>query len=176
MDPVILGVSGSIRPGASSTTLLHWIGEQLVPVVRFDVFDQLHLIPPFDGAEPAPSFVEKFVEAIQHADLVIFCSPEYAHGVPGVLKNALDWTVATDAWINKRAAVITAAGQGQHAHDSLIETLKTMSAVIDEHSTLLIPFVRAKISADGEITDPATAGSLQKLCHYIGSLLKEDAL
>lgn len=171
MDRIrILGIPGSIRPQASSTLLLNYIGERLASVADFHIFGQMGSIPPFDGAEPPPGAAADLIAEINGSALVVFCSPEYAHGVPGVLKNALDWTVATDAWIDKPAAVITAAAQGEHAHASLIETLRTMSAVVSAETSLLIPFIRAKIDAAGNITDTATAQALDTLVNNIRSL------
>jgi chromate reductase len=156
----ILGISGSIRPGASSALVLKWLGRQIGSTSHFELFDALNQITPFDGAENLPAAVEYFIEKIRNADIIIFCSPEYAHGISGVLKNALDWTVASDVWINKPVVVITAAAQGEHAHASLLEILSTMSASVVTEASRLIPFIKAKMNPSGEVTDEATKQSL----------------
>ncbi len=165
----VLGIPGSLRPAASSSLLLNHIGDRLLPGTAFKCYGKLTQIPPFDGAEPLPPVVDDFIDEIRNAGLVIFCTPEYAHGVPGALKNALDWTVASDVWIDKPTIVITASSQGEHAHAALMEILKTMSAHLIRESCLLIPFVKAKIDREGNITDPKTA---QQLDAALGHVLR----
>ncbi|MBA4168647.1 MAG: NAD(P)H-dependent oxidoreductase [Chitinophagaceae bacterium] len=162
-----LGISGSIRPGASSTLLLQWIGEQLSRQHSFVYFDGLAAIPPFDGTEPVPPLVEMLISQIRAAHCVIFCSPEYAHGISGVLKNALDWTVASDVWIDKPVAIITAAGQGEHAHASLIEILTTMSAVVLKEASILIGFIKSKMDKNGNITDRTAEALLHQVIEVL---------
>lgn len=162
-----LCISGSIRNGASSTLLLQWMGNQLAPAGSVQLYDELASIPPYDGVERLPYPVERFITYIRSSSFVIFCSPEYAHGVPGSLKNALDWTVASDVWINKPVAVITAAAQGEHAHASLMEVLSTMSAKIIPKACVIIAFIRAKITSAGEITDAETEDTLRYVIETI---------
>jgi chromate reductase, NAD(P)H dehydrogenase (quinone) len=94
---------------------------------------------------------------------VLICTPEYANGVPGVLKNALDWVVSSGEFMYKPTAVITASPSplgGEKAHDSLILTLTIMTAKIVEGGTLKIPFFTKKVNPQGELTDPTTEESL----------------
>ena len=62
------------------------------------------------------------------ADGVIICTPEYAHGVPGSLKNAIDWTVGTGEFSGKPTMLITASTDGKNGHKALLETLKVIEA------------------------------------------------
>jgi NAD(P)H-dependent FMN reductase len=59
---------------------------------------------------------------------VLICSPESAHGVPGTLKNALDWLVGSEELVGKPVAVLNLSERATRAHASLIETLHTMAA------------------------------------------------
>jgi chromate reductase, NAD(P)H dehydrogenase (quinone) len=81
---------------------------------------------------------------ISTATAVIICTPEYAHGVPGTLKNAIDWTVSANEFNNKPTALITASTDGTYAHNALLETLRVIEAKnIDRHQ-LLIQFAKLK--------------------------------
>ena len=85
-----------------------------------------------------------------------------AMGVPGTLKNAIDWTVSSMEFSHKPVALITASSVGQKAHLSLLETLKVIESDIPETSQLLVSFVKTKINND-KIIDPATLSQVKNL-------------
>jgi chromate reductase, NAD(P)H dehydrogenase (quinone) len=98
--------------------------------------------------------------------LVIFCTPEYAHGVPGVLKNALDWIVSSGEFMYKPTAVISASPSpdgGDKANASLVQTLRVMMADIGPEATLCIPAISAKLNDKGKLIDSATVSALRSL-------------
>lgn len=104
-----------------------------------------------DDAPPAP--VAALRRAVAEADAVLVVSPEYAHGVPGVLKNALDWLVSSAEFLDKPTAVLTASPSptgAAYAHEQLRETLRMMSADV-------LPDACRNLTAIGPKTDPATA-------------------
>jgi NAD(P)H-dependent FMN reductase len=87
---------------------------------------------------------------------LLICSPEYAHGVPGVLKNALDWLVGSGEIVGKPIALVNASPRAVHAQASLVETLRVMSADLVDEASITIPLSgrtldRAGIAADGEL-------------------------
>ena len=95
----VLAVSGSLRARSSNTELLRALASSAPPSVRVALYDGLAHLPPFnpdldeDGAVlPVP--VQRLRALVDVADTVVICSPEYAHGVPGVLKTSLDWLVS----------------------------------------------------------------------------------
>lgn len=97
------------------------------------------------------------------ADGIIFSSPEYAHGVPGVLKNALDWLVGSGELVDKPVALFNASPRGTYAIASLTEILTVMSAyVVDEASvTLPLPgraLPEGGIAADAELAELLRCG------------------
>jgi len=100
---------------------------------------------------------------ITEADGVFFCIPEYAFGVPGALKNALDWTVSTTAFSEKPVALITAASQGEKAHAALLQTLTALGTKINEDVTLLISFIRSKLNEKNEIKDIPTLNAIKTI-------------
>jgi chromate reductase, NAD(P)H dehydrogenase (quinone) len=116
-----------------------------------------HFNPELDNEIPLPS-VRDWRTQLQQADGIIFCTPEYAHGIPGVLKNALDWIVSSGEFMHKPTAVISASPApdgGRKAHAALVQTLKVMMAEIVSGS-MCIPAVSAKLNDRGELTDPLT--------------------
>lgn len=126
------------------------------------IYTELELIPPFNDSPVIPLPVQQFIALIEQADGVFFCTPEYAFGVPGILKNALDWTVATTAFSDKPVAVITAASSGEKAHASLLLTLTALGTKRTEEANLLIPFIRTKLNEKGEVIDVATVEGIKK--------------
>jgi NAD(P)H-dependent FMN reductase len=99
---------------------------------------------PDDERDPLPAPVAALREAVGTSDALLIACPEYAHGVPGAFKNALDWLVGSLEFPGKPVAMINASGRGSHhAQDALVEILRTMSAdVLDDVSdTVPLPGV-----------------------------------
>ncbi len=119
-----------------------------------------------------PATVEAWRRQLSEASAVLICTPEYAFGVPGSLKNALDWTVSSGDFVDKPVALITAATSGDKAHASLLLTFSALSAKLSEETNLLISFIRAKITAEGNIKDAETINALQAVLH---ALIKSTA-
>jgi NAD(P)H-dependent FMN reductase len=86
-----------------------------------------------------PPEVIAFHRQVAGADALIIASPEYAHGITGTIKNALDWLVSFEPFVDKRVAVFNSSPRSQHADASLREVLKTMSANIVEPASIAIP-------------------------------------
>ena len=89
----LLGFSGSLRRASNSTAVLRGLQDALAPEAALDIFS-LHGLPLYnedDDGEPAPESVRALRSAIETSDGVIMVSPEYNHGMSGVLKNGLDW-------------------------------------------------------------------------------------
>ncbi len=171
----VLAISGSLRTVSANTTILEVI-ERLIPAhISFSYFKGLDGLPYFnpdndrEGMKPNDAIVD-WRSNLKQASAVIICTPEYALGVPGVLKNALDWIVSSGEFIDKPIAIISASPMhtgGDKAHASLMLTLGMMSANILERASFTIPFVKTKINAQGEITDNATLQNLQAAVYAI---------
>lgn len=89
----VLGISGSLRRGSYNSALLR-AAARLMPANATLEIASLRGIPLFDGdveAQGLPATVTQLKEAIVAADGVLLATPEYNNGVPGVLKNAIDW-------------------------------------------------------------------------------------
>src|SRR5204863_3016067 len=125
-----------------------------------------HSNPELDNDKP-PKNVLDFREQLKQADGILICTPEYAMGVPGTLKNAIDWTVSSMEFSHKPVALITASTAGHKAHHSLMETLRVIEADIPDSSQLLISHVQTKLEED-KIID---ATILKQVENVIASLV-----
>ena len=162
----ILTISGSLRARSSNTELLR--AAQLVadPSWTFDHYDGLAALPHFnpdddlEGAAP-PDPVSDLRARIAAADALLICSPEYAHGVPGSLKNALDWMVSDAAMIGKPISLLNASARSTFAHPQLAETLRTMSARVVAGASVVVPLDGRRLDASGIASDPDLARLLR---------------
>jgi chromate reductase len=172
----IVAISGSLRSNSSNSAILNIITSMVPQGIDYTIYEGIgelpHFNPVIDNDTP-PATVTSFRDILREADGILICTPEYAFGVPGVLKNALDWTVSTDIFSNKPVAVITASSLGNNAHASLLLTFKALSANITEGSKLLLPYVRTKVNEKGEISDETTLQSFQSV---IDNLIKNIPL
>ncbi len=89
----LLGISGSLRNGAFSTAVLTAMAEATIDRADF-TFAEIGTLPLFNQdlyVDPLPAAVQHLRDQIAAADGIVISSGEYNHGIPGVLKNALDW-------------------------------------------------------------------------------------
>ncbi len=153
----ILAISGSLRAQSSNTSLLRLAASVAPDDVFVELYDGLASLPHFnpdnDLDVPPPTVLE-LRRLVGEADGLLFCSPEYAHGVPGSLKNALDWLVASLELPGKPVASFNASPMATHAQASLLETLGVMSTRIVREACVTIPVTRGDLNADGSITSP----------------------
>jgi NAD(P)H-dependent FMN reductase len=155
----IAAICGSTRSQSTNQLYLKAI-EALLPesfeLIEPMSIDQLpHFNPDMDNSD-VPENVALFRNILKGAAAIIICTPEYAMGVPGSLKNAIDWTVSSCEFSHKPTALITASLSGIKAHAALLETLKVIEAVVMENTQLVIPFAKTKINSNATITDEAT--------------------
>jgi len=160
----VLGISGSLRAASSNSALVR-AAARLVPAgVEVLIYSELGDLPPFNpdlDTDAVPEAVATFRAALQSSDAVLISSPEYAHGVSGVLKNALDWLVGSGELIDTPVAVINTSPRATHAHASLCETLSTMSGRVIAEASVAIPLTAAAVDAEGNVTDPQLSASLR---------------
>ena len=157
----ILAISGSLRARSSNTEVLRALS--LVTEHEVIMYDRLGELPHFnpdldDEGATAPLAVEELRRLVADADRVVICTPEYAHGVPGSLKNALDWLVSSPAMVGKEVTIINASSRSTFASASLAETLRTMSATLVPDGPRLVPMdgrrmTASQIASDRDIAD-----------------------
>jgi chromate reductase len=170
----ILTISGSLRARSSHTELLR--AAQLVadPSWVFDHYDGLARLPhfnpddDFEGARP-PEPVREMRARIAAADALLICSPEYAHGVPGSLKNALDWLVSDAAMIGKPIGLLSASARSTFAHPQLAETLLTMSVRLIDAASFVVPLDGRRLDAAGIAANPALASAIRTALHSLAA-------
>ena len=154
-----IGISGSLRTASVSAALLRTAATLTPGYVTLVIYDGLGDLPHFNpelDKEPVPPAVSDLRSQLNSSAGVIISTPEYAHGVPGALKNALDWLVASGELYEKPVALFSPSPYGRFAHASLIETLTVMMV-------RLIPDAFVNVSAplgmgDGELDTAANAG------------------
>jgi len=115
------------------------------------LFGSLGEIPLFNPDIEAtdPPAVANLRTQILAADGILIASPEYAHGVTGVLKNALDWMVGCEAFVDKPVALFNASPRAVHAQASLRETITVMSARIIDAASITLPILGAQLDESG---------------------------
>jgi chromate reductase, NAD(P)H dehydrogenase (quinone) len=163
----ILGISGSLRSTSSAGAVLRIVADLVPDNVDFKIFSGLENIPAFDDSHQLPIPVMDFIQQISGADAVLFCIPEYAFGVPGALKNALDWTVSSTAFSEKPVGLITAASNGEKAHASMALTLEALGSLLSEETKLHIPFIRTKLNEKGKMMDLNILNSIKSVNHAL---------
>jgi NAD(P)H-dependent FMN reductase len=138
----------------------------------FEGLDRLpHFNPDLDRDVP-PAEISAFRIKLQEADGVLICTPEYAMGVPGTMKNALDWLVSSMELAKKPVALITASTSGEKAHASLTGTLNILEAAITSETQLLIPFIKTKIDAVGRILDEKVLANILTLIDGLANTMQ----
>ena len=166
----ILAISGSLRPGSSNSMIIKIVAGMAPEGVDIEIYDGLAEIPAFNDIDNKPA--DDFRRRVREADGIFICTPEYAFGVPGALKNALDWTVSTGDFDKKPVALVTASSVGDKGHTSLLNTLTALSTDVIPGATLLISFIRSKFNDKGEIKDPAVSDALRGVVDSLVELIR----
>ena len=155
----VLAVSGSLRKASVNSAVLRAAAALAPPDVEITLYTDLGDIPAFDpdldvdGA--APAIVLAFREAVDAADGVLIASPEYAHGVSGALKNALDWLVScTLAFYGKPVGLLNTSTRASIAYNSLKEIIRTMAGNIVEEASRVIPLPNMTVTYDQIMAHP----------------------
>jgi chromate reductase, NAD(P)H dehydrogenase (quinone) len=164
----VLAISGSLRRASSNSALVGAIARLAPDTVEVSVYRELEELPPFnpdlDGGN-APAAVTPFRARLQACDAVLISSPEYAHGVPGVLKNALDWVVASGELVDKPVALINASARATHAWTSLANTLSVMSARVVRDASITVSLGGRMLDTYAIVADASLATALESaLC------------
>ncbi|HSB55050.1 MAG TPA: NADPH-dependent FMN reductase [Gemmatimonadales bacterium] len=162
----ILAISGSLRAGSSNTEVLRALAALAPAGVQFDLYDGLAGLPHFspDLEQPElPPPVSALRRRVADADVLLISSPEYAHGVPGSLKNALDWLVSGFEFVALPVALVNPSPHSLYAQAALLETIRTMSAELVTPEAVTIPLTGRRLSSDAILAEPALAAPLGAL-------------
>jgi NAD(P)H-dependent FMN reductase len=141
----ILGISGSLQQRSSNRALLEAARDLAGDGMSVSEYRGVERLPHFNpdlDRDGAPPSVVDFRSRVRGADGVLIASPEYAFGVPGALKDALDWLVGSGDLYQKPVAVLSAAPsaeRGRNARADLERTLHGQGARVIASSTIVVP-------------------------------------
>jgi len=162
----VLAISGSLRKDSTNTAALEALAGLAIGDMRVVIYRDLARLPPFNPDddledEPKPETIEALRAMVAACDAIVIAAPEYAHGVPGAPKNALDWLVASETFAGKTVVLINASPRAYHAQASLREILSTMAARFLVDAFVALPLTGKKVTAEEIAADPVCAGRLR---------------
>lgn len=159
----VLALCGSLRAASINAALLRAAARLAPPEIPVTLFAGLGSLPLFNpDLEPAPPpAVLALRSAVAQADALLIASPEYAHGVSGTMKNALDWLVSFEPFVAKPVALINTSPRARHAQAALMETLATMSAQLVHEGCVALPLLGSGLKESGMVADPEIARAVR---------------
>lgn len=176
----LIGMSGSLRTGSFSNAILETLREEFAERAELRVWD-LAPIPSYNQdfeGEKRPPVVKELLAAIEAADGLVLCAPEFNHSIPGVLKNAIDWASrpAFASVLAYKPVTIMATSRGplggarclEHMRVALDSCLSRIALARE----VIITAAETKIR-DGRLVDETSLGFA---CGAVEALLREIAL
>ncbi len=166
----ILAICGSTRVHSANKDVINTLAELSKDTLNISIYEDLTTLPYFNqdlSIKNTPQSVLDFREAISKADGIIICTPEYIFSLPGIWKNAIEWTVSTTVFADKPTALITASSSGHKAHESLLLVMNTLSIKTNDEMCVLISGVKTKLDAQGQIIDEALIIQLKQLIKHL---------
>jgi chromate reductase, NAD(P)H dehydrogenase (quinone) len=166
----ILGFAGSLRQGSYNRVLLRAASELAPEDMLIEIFDLLQ-IPLYNAdveARGDPEPVAAFKQAIRQADAVLMVTPEYNHGVPGVMKNAVDWASRPprSAVLSAKPVAIIGATPGvtgtARGQSQLRQAFEFTNSYAMPQPELLVSRANEKFDTEGKLTDETTREHLRK--------------
>jgi chromate reductase len=168
----VLGFAGSLRKNSYNKSILQAAVELAPKNMKLETFD-LESIPPFnqDFEAKPPARVKEFKARIKAADAILIATPEYNYSVPGVLKNAIDWSsrpqrALDNAFEDKPVAVMSASTGmlgGARAQYHLRQTFVFLNAHPLNRPEVIIPYASEKIDGKGRVTDETARRKIEEL-------------
>jgi chromate reductase, NAD(P)H dehydrogenase (quinone) len=166
----IAAIAGSLRSASWARSLLRAVAKRQPVNVRVTVWDGLEAVPLFneDDEDPVPAGVAEMRQLIERSDALLIATPEYNRGIPGVLKNALDWAsrpYGASVLTDKPIAVVGTSPLPSGAASALLgvhEVVSLLRAQVVE-ADLAIGQVHTRIDGEGKISDPELATRVTEL-------------
>jgi len=168
----VCGIAGSLRKASYNRALLRAAIELAPPGMEIVPFDRLRDVPLYDGDVEAagdPEPVAALKDAIRSADALLVVTPEYNYGVPGVLKNAIDWASrpSTGSVLNGKPAAILGATPGRagtaRAQLALRHSFIFTQTPVMPGPEVLVAEAGKLFSEEGRLTDEATRRHVRQL-------------
>ena len=160
----LLAISGSLRAVSVNTAVLRAAANLAPSGTEIFLYTGLGNLPAFNADldnDAPPDIVQTFRREVGSADGLLISSPEYARGVPGSLKNALDWLVSSSEFPGKPVALIQTSPRAVDAPAQLRLILSTMSARLIEAASLTLPLLGRSLDANEIVADASLAAPLR---------------
>ncbi|TIS53910.1 MAG: NAD(P)H-dependent oxidoreductase [Mesorhizobium sp.] len=174
----ILAISGSLRAASTNSALIAALAANAPADCRVTVYDGLGRLPifnPDDEDERTPREAADLIDAVTRADGVIVSCPEYAHGVPGGMKNALDWLVSRDAAVGKPAMLVHASPRSLFARAALAEIMRTMSFALYEEAPLEIALLgKRPPEVEAILAEPANRQAMREAVQSFAGFIRRQ--
>ena len=160
----LLGISGSLREASTNTKLLVAAMRFVPPDVEMHLTTYVGRLPLFNpDIDPARvDVVAQWAKEMKAADGIVVSTPEYARGYPGALKNAFDWLVSTDAYVDKPFMLLNASSRSTVAQDTLARVLETMSGRHVESASTTVPLLGTALTVEEIIENREFAARIQR--------------
>lgn len=171
----ILCLSGSLRKASYNTALVNAVRELAPPDIEVTIFDDMGLMPLFNPDLEGASLpvVDELQNELKKSDGLMIASPEYAHGISGVLKNALDWLVSGEEFPYIPVALFNTSPRASHAQAALREVIKTMSGNIIEKASISLPLLGSNYDANDIVNHPEIPHVIVKAIHSLRDAIIE---
>ncbi len=178
MKTKILAISGSPRKGSSNEKILQNIAKLYHDQIDIDIYTNIHQLPPFNpdvNENQLHPTVMKFIDKIKNADGILISTPEYVFSLPGMLKNALEWTVNTTVFSFKPSAFIIAAASGEKAFEELDLILYTLTQrTIPADQKLLVKGGQHKLTGEGGFANEQLKLDIQSCINSLISAIRAN--
>jgi chromate reductase, NAD(P)H dehydrogenase (quinone) len=153
----ILAMSGSLRAASLNSMLLRAVKRLAPSDIHVELYRGIGSLPLFNPDSEAlglPAEVADLRSRIVASDALLIASPEYAHGVSGVLKNALDWMVGNESFVSKPVGLVNTSPRASLAQAALRETLITMSARVIPEACIAVGILGSGLDEEGIVRHP----------------------
>lgn len=164
----LLALSGSLRAASSNRSLLQAAALITPPDVQIDLYSDVGRLPHFnpdlddETQDKVPQVVREFRDDVARADGLLISCPEYARGIPGSFKNALDWLVGSETFFEKPVALFNASPRARDAQAALRLVLQTMSARVIDAASIEARLLARAMDAQAIAEDPAIGPDLTR--------------
>ncbi len=166
----LLAISGSLRAASSNSVLLRAAAQLAPEGVEVRLYEHMGELPHFNPELDIAPEVAWLKRAVVEADGILFCTPEYVHGLPGSLKNLLDHLVSDGELWDKPVAVLSAR-KSEFAEPQLREILRTLMASVCEEASVLVPFPSNKITVEDVLARPELSEPLREAMGVFSSFV-----
>ncbi len=178
MQPMlVLAISGSLRVASTNTALLRACMLLAPPQMRILLATDIGLLPHFNAdldTEVPPPAIVRWRAEVGAASALLIASPEYARGVPGALKNALDWLAGSTDVVDKPVALINGSARATIAQESIAVTLGTVSAKVISPQAYLAPIAGKAPAPEVIAADPLLAAPLRRALHDLEQAVRQS--